>query len=135
MSAIVIRPRRKEGRSTHKALVRENAVLAAIYEDCLQAFLQLTSVAKANIVKKSWHSRLKDSYSKLSAWGDETGASNRQLDRSLDYSLRKSTRLQTKTAELLGELHSTLCEGKTPCFKAILISLDSLLALVSERSC
>ena len=112
MSEIVLRPRRKEDRIASKARIREKAVLAAIYEDCLQAFLQLTSATKVNLVLKPWYSTLKDEYGRLSAWGDETGASSRQLDLSLDYSLRKSTRLQAKTAELLGDLHSTLCEGK-----------------------
>ena len=113
MSQLVVRPRRKEDRIASKAQIREKAILAAIYEDCLQAFLQLTSATKVDLVWNPWYSRVNDHYSRLCTWGDETGASSRQLDLSLDYSLRRSTRLRAKTAELLGELHSALCEGKT----------------------
>lgn len=116
MSELEIRPRRREDRVASKAQIRERAVLAAMHEDCLQAFLQLTSATKVNLVWKPWYSEFNDHYSRLCVWGEETGASSRQLDLSLDYSLRKSARLRSKTAELLGDLHSTIREGKT-CIK------------------
>jgi hypothetical protein len=117
MSELKIRPRRKEDRIASKARIREKAVLAAVYEDCLQAFLQLTSATKVILVWKPWYSKFNDHYSRLCLWGEETGASSRQLDLTLDYSLRKSARLRGKIAELLGDLHSTLCEGKTACIQ------------------
>lgn len=107
-----IRPPRKDDPVANRARIREKALLAALFEDCLQAFLQLTSATKVNLRWNLCYSRVKDNYSRLSVWGNETGASSRHLDRSLDYKLRKSSRLQIKTAELLGDLHATLCEGR-----------------------
>lgn len=113
MSELKAYTHREEARDGNKARIRDRAILAAIYEDCIQAFLQLTSAVEANLDWKQTVQSLNDSYSRLSEWGHETGASSRQLELSLDYSLRKSTRLHTKTAELLGELHSALREGKS----------------------
>lgn len=112
MSKFIPNPRQREERVASKARIRERPLLAAKYEDCLQDFLQLTAATSANLAKKSWNFRVNDHYSRLLAWGFETGASSRQLDLSLDYSLRKSGQLRAKTAELLIDLHSTLCEGK-----------------------
>lgn len=111
MSELDIRLRHDVDRIATKARIRGKTILAAIYEDCLQAFLQLASATKENLTWKPWNSEVNDSYSKLLAWGYETRASSQKLDLSLDYCLKKSTKLRTKTVELLGDLHSTLCEG------------------------
>lgn len=124
MSESVIRPQRRRDLNDSKAQIREKAILAAIYEDCLQAFSQLTSATRENLIWNAWYSSVNDNCRRLIRWGDETGASSRQLDLSLDYSLRKSARLREKTAELLGDIHSTLCEGKVTPINSRLPSLN-----------
>lgn len=90
-------------------MVRRSTPIAAGFEDCLQLFEQLVSAMEAD--STTWKPAevvpLKDDFSKLKAWGNETGASSR----SLDHALRKASKLQQQVSELLDELRENTQRG------------------------
>lgn len=86
----------------------KTAPIAALFEDCLQYFEQLSITMEGEDTWKSSSIALDGSQSRFRQWSSDTGAS----DRSLDHALRKASRLQETTIDLLQELLSTLDTSK-----------------------
>jgi hypothetical protein len=84
----------------------QTAPLAAKFESCKQAFENLCIVTQAIAPLDS--NAVEDSFGKFLAWGNDSGASARSLDRTL----RKTSSLSEMTDELLKSLYSKLQEGK-----------------------
>lgn len=87
---------------THSHLP-QTAPIAAKFEDCRQCFHRLCPALKCSSLQHC-SSLADDSYGKFLAWGEDSGASARSLDRSL----RKTSSLASMTLELLMDLYSTL---------------------------
>lgn len=88
--------------------LRAKAEVAAQFEDCVQAFQQLSdslqgdqSNAELRIVSNDYGIQLK-------IWGDDSGASSRALD----HALRSSLVIKKQTLGLLENLHSLLVQGE-----------------------
>jgi hypothetical protein len=89
-------------RRQHRSLP-QTAPLAAKFESCKQAFETICiAIAPSN------SNSVEDSFGKFLAWGNDTGASTRSLDRTL----RKTSSLSEVTEDLLMGLYSKLQEGK-----------------------
>lgn len=88
---------------------RENAI-AAEFEDCVQLFYQLCTAMEAD--SATWATAqvpLADIFSKLRAWGNDTGASSWTLD----HALRKASALQEQVSYLLKDLRFELQKGRS----------------------
>lgn len=88
----------------HRSLP-QTAPLAAKFESCKQAFETICIVRS---IAPSNSNSVEDSFGKFLAWGNDTGASARSLDRTL----RKTSSLSEVTEDLLMSLYSKLQEGK-----------------------
>lgn len=97
-------------------MVRRSTPIAAGFEDCLQLFEQLVSAMEAD--STTWKPAevvpLKDEFSRLRAWGNDTGASSR----SLDHALRKASKLQRQVSDLLDELRDNTQKGKLSLYSS-----------------
>ncbi|KAH8649070.1 hypothetical protein BX600DRAFT_109938 [Xylariales sp. PMI_506] len=87
--------------------LRAKAPIAAQFEDCLQAFQQLSDALAVNHSASQLHKASRRCRTKFRLWGDDTGASSRALD----YALRDSSMLESQTLALLRDLHSILEEA------------------------
>jgi hypothetical protein len=89
--------------------LRDKAPIAAEYEDCLQAFKQVTDALEAN-PDTSWLFRIVDRVQDdFIAWGSRCGATSRLLD----YSVRNSMKLAEHILRLLRDLRTSLKEGES----------------------
>jgi hypothetical protein len=84
----------------------QTAPLAAKFESCKQAFESFCIVTRS--ITLSDANAVENSFGKFLAWGNDSGASARSIDRTL----RKTSRLSEMTDELLMSLYSKLQEGK-----------------------
>ncbi len=99
----------KEQRLKESRGLRAKAPVAAQFEDCFQAFRQLSDVLHAcRPDKDDLHKLASDCKNKLKAWGHESGASSRALD----YALKASPQLEHNTNRLLADMYSVLEQGK-----------------------
>lgn len=88
--------------------LRAKAPVAAQFEDCFQAFQQLSDSLQVKQSDAQLYSISKDYELRLKIWGDDSGASSRALD----YDLRNSPVVRRQTQRLLRDLHSTLEQGQ-----------------------
>lgn len=92
---------------------RQRYTIAARFEDCSQASIQLTDALQANRhgsdELRNLAQQCKD---RLGFWGDDSGASSRVLD----HALACSPTLTRQTDALLVELNSTLEKGTRSSF-------------------
>jgi hypothetical protein len=99
----------KAERIQQSHVLRAKAPIAARFEDCSQASIQLTDALQANRQGadelRTLAQRCKD---RLGFWGDDSGASSRVLD----YALACSPTLMRQTDVLLVDLSSTLEKGR-----------------------
>ena len=131
----------------------EVAPISALYEDCLQYFQQVRSIAEANqaekeraaniaqegaekelmkqagLASRARYVTIDDCFSKFRDWGSNTGASSR----SLDHTLRKASQLQQTTKELLEDLFTTLSQSKNFPICYLDIHLDSQLIRCQKK--
>ncbi|KAK3357865.1 nb-arc and tpr domain-containing protein [Lasiosphaeria hispida] len=90
--------------------LRAKAPLAAQFEDCFQASIQLTQLTDALQASRPHsdelqvHHLTQDCKDKLRVWGDDSGASSRALD----YALKCSPNVVRQTEDLLTDLHEVL---------------------------
>jgi hypothetical protein len=100
----------------HRSL-RAKAPIAAQFEDCVQAFTQLSDSLQVKLSKSSLQEVSKGCDARLMLWAVESGASSRLLD----YTLRGRPGLKRQTLRLLEELHETLKNGKSElsCFSSL----------------
>jgi hypothetical protein len=90
--------------------VRKNSPIAAEFEECVQLFYQLCSSMEADgVMWSDTQIPLDDGFSKLRAWGNDTGA----CSWSLDHALRKSSRLQQQVLDVLKDLRDELQKALT----------------------
>src|SRR5580700_6770445 len=81
----------------------QTAPIAAIFEKCRESFKQLCIVTRLNSSESNL-SLVEDNYGTFLAWGNDSGAASRSLDRAL----RKTSNLSDMIIELLRSLYSTL---------------------------
>ena len=105
---IVSRDKRVQQRHKESRILRAKAPVAAQFEDCFQAFQQLSDSLLVNESNAELHRISKEHGLRFKIWGDDSGASSRALD----YALRNSKVLKRQTLRLLEELHSTLEQGE-----------------------
>ncbi|KAK0385014.1 hypothetical protein NLU13_7492 [Sarocladium strictum] len=84
--------------------LRAKAPIAAQFEDCVQAFQQLSDSLQVKLSSSSLQEGSKDCYARLMLWAQESGASSRLLD----YTLRGCPALKHQSLRLLEELLITL---------------------------
>jgi hypothetical protein len=82
------------------------APIAAIFEKCRESFERLCIVTRLNSSQPN-SSLVEDNYGTFLAWGNDSGAATRSLDRTL----RKTSNLSDMVMELLRTLYSTLQRG------------------------
>jgi hypothetical protein len=91
--------------------LRAKAPLAAQFEDCLQACHKLSVALQDESARSKLFEVCKYCEARLNVWGDESGASSRDLD----YVLRNSPLVKNQTLRLLGDFQRSLDEGED-CF-------------------
>ncbi|EFX01952.1 nb-arc and tpr domain containing protein [Grosmannia clavigera kw1407] len=116
--------------------LRARAPVAAQFEDCFQAFVQLYDSLQANSCNFDstpslppengadeipLHERAEYCRRTFSAWGNDSGASSRALD----HALKESPSLMQQTLYLLGELSTTLERTKA---RVLQIENDRILS-------
>lgn len=103
-------PRDKRVQQRHQAsrLLRAKGLVAARFEDCFQAFQQLSDSLQVNESNKELYRISKEHGLRFKLWGDDSGASSRALD----YALRSCPVVKRQTLSLLKELRSTLEQGE-----------------------
>lgn len=95
--------------------LRAKAPVAAQFEDCVQAFQQLSDSLQVKLSSSSLQKGSKDCYARLMLWAQESGASSRLLD----YTLRGCPALKHQSLRLLEELLITLQKGTSQwCIRA-----------------
>lgn len=105
----VPRERRVQQRHQESRLLRAKAPIAARFEDCFQAFQQLSDSLQVNESNTELHRISKEHELRFKIWGDDSGASSRALD----HALRKCPVVKRQTLSLLKELRSTLAQAIT----------------------
>jgi hypothetical protein len=89
--------------------LRAKAPIAAQFEDCFQAFQQLSDALQVSRSDPGLHTITRNYRLRLELWGEDSSASTRTLD----YTLRDSTLLERQTLRLLEDLHLVLEEGES----------------------
>ncbi|KAK0711893.1 hypothetical protein B0H67DRAFT_555798 [Lasiosphaeris hirsuta] len=108
--------------------LRAKAPLAAQFEDCFQASIQLTDALQANRPHSDElqvRRLAQDCKDKLRVWGDDSGASSRALD----YALKCSPAVVRQTKDLLTDLDKALHQAKNlvqPQLSESVFETDSL---------
>lgn len=98
---------KKAQRLKESLSLRQKALVAAQFEDCVQALQQLCDSLQVNQSDSGIYRASKICVIRFKLWGDASGASSRTLD----YALRGSPLLRKQTLRLLGELSSVIKEG------------------------
>lgn len=107
-------------RRTERFRLPQTAPIAATFEDCHQSFQRLSIVVTSISDDVSESNTVQEIFRRFLAWGYDSGASKRTLDRGL----RNSSNLSRGTLDLLRSLYTTLNEGIPKEF-AICYTLDS----------
>lgn len=100
---------RREKKLKESRGLRAKALVAAQFEDCVQAFQQLSDSLQVNPSNAEFHTISDDCGLELRIWGYDSGASSRALD----YALKGSPVIKKQTLSLLKDLHSVLDKGKS----------------------
>lgn len=101
-------PTKRDQRLKERRSLREKAPVAAQFEDCFQAFQQLSDSILVNRSDLSLYAISKDCALRFKLWGDDSGASSRALD----HGLANSPVVRAQTQRLLTDLNQILELGE-----------------------
>ena len=87
--------------------LRAKAPVAATFEDCVQAFQQLSDSIYVNGSNTQLYQTAKSGVLRFRLWGQDCGASSRALD----HALRLSPTVRQQTLILLDDLLSIVTQG------------------------
>lgn len=108
-------PGRKKARQKESHGLRVKAPIAAVFEDCIQAFARLADSLQVSQCNPEWYRTAHDCTLRFKLWGERSGANSRILD----YVLRRSPSIKRQVVRLLEELSDALKEGMCCALKTL----------------